>query len=735
MDTRLKKTHKLTIIIITLVVLLPALLLTSLYPRFEQAAEEKRAKYEILEKEMEGAVEDRYVTAQFPSYIVEAVYCMYGEYLQQKGQEVDYSVLEEYGWTDDYSEVVNNTEYYVSFGDEKEIGNSGPELEELLSDTQSSMTMKEKLEERNLVAALMINFDTQGRISKVRVYTVDGTVYGGNARSQVLLSQEQYENNVDAYEYDDDYQTEIDEEQLVPKNVKAIFALSEESSFVGDYYGDDGMFYDTNSVQLYLEIGALAVILVLAAFVALSALLLPFVKKLETGWERPFNHSFEAVLVLTVIGICGAMFMYELMCVTSIYELDKVMPTHVVKFLGFTFTLQQIYQALRVLGFFGWALLFWMEYVVVSSIRQFLCGPVDYMKHRLLGVRFIRWCIKKGKNFWNYVTDGTLGEDMNKKLLLLVAANGLLVFLMCVGFVFGGIASVAYSIVIYVLLRQKMEQIQKSYGEVTETVHEMAEGNLNIAVPSDLGIFQDLGYELSKVKDGFAKAVAEEAKSQNMKTELITNVSHDLKTPLTAIITYVDLLKNSNATEEEKQSYIEILGKKSQRLKVLIEDLFEVSKAQSGTVKLNQMNVDVVNLMKQVRTELEDKIADSNVTFRWNLPEEKVLLYLDGQKTYRVFENLLNNMIKYGMPYTRAYIDIVETAYDVQICFRNVSAAELDFDVEHLTDRFVRGDASRNSEGSGLGLAIAKSFVELQGGQFQIEVDGDLFKVILKWNK
>ena len=220
-----------------------------------------------------------------------------------------------------------------------------------------------------------------------------------------------------------------------------------------------------------------------------------------------------------------------------------------------------------------------------------------------------------------------------------------------------------------------------------------------------------------------------------MKSELITNVSHDLKTPLTAIITYVDLLKKEDITEEERKAYIETLDMKSQRLKVLIEDLFEVSKANSGNVQMNFMDVDVVKLLKEVRVEMSDKIEQSDLDFRWNLPEEKVILTLDGQRTYRIFENVLNNALKYAMPFTRVYVDMAEEESDVVITFKNVSAQELKVDVDYLTERFVRGDSSRNSEGSGLGLAIAKSFTELQSGQFEISIDGDLFKVGIRFAK
>lgn len=248
------------------------------------------------------------------------------------------------------------------------------------------------------------------------------------------------------------------------------------------------------------------------------------------------------------------------------------------------------------------------------------------------------------------------------------------------------------------------------------------------------GIFNPFKEQLSRIQEGFKKAVAQEVKSERTKSELITNVSHDLKTPLTAIITYVNLLKQENVTAEERKSYVRVLDQKSMRLKVLIEDLFEVSKASSGTVSLHQEDVDIVSLLKQVRFELSDKIAASGIEFRYNLPEEKILLYLDSQKTYRVFENLLVNITKYGMPGTRAYIQVVrEDDGHVLITMRNISARELEVSPEELTERFVRGDTSRNTEGSGLGLAIARSFVEVQGGTMKLEVEDDLFRVSIRW--
>ena len=240
--------------------------------------------------------------------------------------------------------------------------------------------------------------------------------------------------------------------------------------------------------------------------------------------------------------------------------------------------------------------------------------------------------------------------------------------------------------------------------------------------------------ELNNIQKGFKAAVEEEVKSQRMKTELISNVSHDLKTPLTSIIAYVDLLKGEE-DEEKRKAYLETLERKSQRLKHLIEDLFEVSKATTGNINLNIMDVDISYLMKQVVLELDDKINEAGLDMRLSLPEEKVILSLDGQRTYRVFENLIINVVKYALPNSRVYIDIKEGRENVDVTIKNISADEITFNINEISDRFVRGDKSRNTEGSGLGLAIVKSFVELQGGKFHIEVDGDLFKAIINFKK
>ena len=267
-----------------------------------------------------------------------------------------------------------------------------------------------------------------------------------------------------------------------------------------------------------------------------------------------------------------------------------------------------------------------------------------------------------------------------------------------------------------------------------KSTNELADGKLDTPIEGDAGIFNPIQEELKKIQTGFKKAVEKEVKSERMKTELVTNVSHDLKTPLTAIITYTDLLKNER-DEEKRREYIDVLERKSLRLKVLIEDLFEISKAASNNVVMHFMKVDIVDLLKQAGLEQDDKIKKANLEFRWKLPDHKIILWLDSQKTYRIFENLIINITKYAMPHTRVYIEVAEEETQVHIFMKNISATELDFNVEEITDRFVRGDSSRNTEGSGLGLAIAKSFAQLQHGELKIATEADLFKAEIVFPK
>ncbi|MDU2592300.1 MAG: sensor histidine kinase, partial [Paeniclostridium sordellii] len=242
--------------------------------------------------------------------------------------------------------------------------------------------------------------------------------------------------------------------------------------------------------------------------------------------------------------------------------------------------------------------------------------------------------------------------------------------------------------------------------------------------------------DINNLSEGLESAIDEKFKSKRMKAELITNVSHDLKTPLTSIINYVDLIKKEeNIQPEYLKDYINVLDNKSKRLKVLIEDLFEASKASSGNIELNIEKLDLNQLLRQSIGENEEKLTNSNLNLKVNLLKEPVYINCDGKRMYRVFENLLINISKYSLENTRVYIDMKVDEDKVYLSFKNISAYELNFEADEIIERFRRGDLSRNTEGSGLGLAIARDLVELQGGEFNIQIDGDLFKVNLEFKK
>ena len=372
-----------------------------------------------------------------------------------------------------------------------------------------------------------------------------------------------------------------------------------------------------------------------------------------------------------------------------------------------------------------------------GCVRQvYVMGVSAYVKERVLLVRYGKqipgWCSKAIKKVQKGIEKVYRSFDSidftdrnNKTILKIVLINALILTVITVLWFYGIVAVVIYSIILFFILRKYFNDLKDKYALLLNATNQMAEGNLNVEVTDDLGVFNPFKKELEKIQDGYQKAVDKEVKSQKMKTELITNMSHDLKTPLTAIITYVDLLKLEK-DEEKRKEYIQILEKKSLRLKVLIEDLFEISKATSQTVTLNKMDVDVVNLFKQVKLELDGRFDEAELSFRCTWPEEKLICELDSQKTYRIFENLLVNISKYAMHGTRVYTKACREDNEAVIQLLNVSAAE-------ITERFVRGDVSRNTEGSGLGLAIARSFTELQQGTFHLTIEGDMFKVEVRF--
>ncbi|MEC1178585.1 HAMP domain-containing sensor histidine kinase [Metasolibacillus meyeri] len=267
-------------------------------------------------------------------------------------------------------------------------------------------------------------------------------------------------------------------------------------------------------------------------------------------------------------------------------------------------------------------------------------------------------------------------------------------------------------------------------NRVMKQTEDMAEGRLTSDVEvTGKSPIAEHAKNLNKLRDGVRTSMTEQAKSERLKTELITNVSHDLRTPLTSIITYTDLLKKPDLSEEERSKYIDILDKKSARLKTLIEDLFDVSKMASGNVELLKQRVDLAQLLQQAIGEHEEAFVTANLDMRINIESQPIFAYVDGQKWWRIIDNLIVNAQKYSLEGTRVYITLKQQGAEAELIVKNVAKYELAENVEELTERFKRADTSRHTEGSGLGLAIAQSIVDLHGARMKIEVDGDLFKV------
>jgi signal transduction histidine kinase len=541
----------------------------------------------------------------------------------------------------------------------------------------------------------------------------------------------------------------------MPKNCEITFCISRQAA---QSLGQNGQFIyydqDMNNVSVYFSMGEYEsyylsgcqqVFLILALLIFLLALAFPGLGE-ERAWEKVMllKLPVEAIVViLTIIAGIGSEQVVGLVSwVRSGHALSTVLRGNSAQILLLTIILTYALNVLAVAALF---FITWCCGVSLRAIR--VQGAGTYLRqHSLCYLLVPLW-----KKLWRGMKRGfSIGrdkvvdvyhdaehfdvtKDAKKLILRIVLWNALILVIVC-SLPLGGVTiAVIYSVVLYFVLRRYVSKLQKKYGLLLKATNEIAQGNLNVTIEEDLGVFEPFKPQIYRIEEGFRNAVAEEVKSQRMKSELITNVSHDLKTPLTAIITYVKLLQEPGVTEEQRKEYLETLDRKSLRLKALIEDLFEVSKANSQNITLDIRDVDIVSMVKQVEFEMEDKLADAGLDVRMSMPEEKVIVPLDSQKTFRIFENLFGNIAKYALPGTRVYVNGFTAKDDVNIILKNITAQELSVSGEELTERFVRGDVSRNTEGSGLGLAIAKSFTELQGGKFRIELDGDLFKVVLIW--
>ena len=439
--------------------------------------------------------------------------------------------------------------------------------------------------------------------------------------------------------------------------------------------------------------------------VLLVAFFLPCIPKVGRYEGKLFHMPFELAVIL---GISALGIGYSAFAELVHWSFENYHPS-----------VNIMWNTISMLGinWIIWFCLLGVFFCVAESLRLIFTDRRNYWKEHTIAGMLIYWVKKnreevqeKGhllkkawkdiREFIHHQYEAILQMDLrdkgNKGILRIVILNFLLLLVVKLfSYSIGLIPLIVYSIILFFVMKKVLNGIKKKYQLLLKSTNQLAEGQLDLPIEGDVGIFRPIQDELKKIQSGFKKAV--------------------------------DLLNNEK-DEEKRKEYTEVLERKSLRLKALIEDLFEMSKAASKTIQMNYMKVDLVGLIRQAELENEEKIREAHLEFRWKLPEDKVVLWLDSEKTYRIFENLIVNITKYAMPHTRVYIEMNERPDDVQIFMKNVSAGELNFNTEEITDRFVRGDSSRNTEGFGLGLAIAKSFAQLQHGNLNITTEADLFK-------
>ena len=622
-------------------------------------------------------------------------------------------------WSEDFSAIRSFIEYEVldSSGTTLDTNQSLADSQESLYDSLDNIQTNSVLNtDSGYAFVAVIEYGKKGNIESTTFLTHEKD--NSSQALNELARSDPGEYLRDYYYYSGTFQPPQDRIYCFAMTKTALETYSDYDPSI--LYANSG--YDTTADLVVL-------FMTFVGFVCAAAFLLPFIKVLETGNEKIFSYPFEPVclIALCVVSVAASV-------TANPGALDHQSIRSVLISIGLPETVATVIQYLW--GLLGWVLIFAVCYWAAACFRHiFTMGLKEYLQKRVLIYRFwpliTKWC----RRIYQGLLHIDLRDNASRVLLKLVLINFIILGFISLLWYWGLAALIIYSVILFLLLRKYVRKIQDQYQLLLQATNELAQGNLNGTIPEDLGVFEPFREEIDKIRTGFRKAVDEEVKSTKMKTDLITNVSHDLKTPLTAIITYVDLLKDPNLPAEDQKKYIQILDQKANRLKLLIEDLFEISKATSKTVQLNIVDVDIVSLLRQVKLELQDKIEATDLLFRWQLPEEKVVLPLDSQRTYRVFENLLVNITKYAMPHTRVYITMEDTENHVKISMKNISATELNFNPSEITERFVRGDASRNTEGSGLGLAIAKSFTELQGGRLEVFTDADLFTVEITFLK
>ena len=495
-----------------------------------------------------------------------------------------------------------------------------------------------------------------------------------------------------------------------------VFAVSVDTKFsVADSMADEAENYETYSKLMFP---------MLAGAIFGSVLwLIGMVWLTVTAGRRPedeeihlngFDRWYTEIAAGTVIGIwlAGTIISGTLIANSSLGYSHVVVTVIVICLICGTYTMA------------------WFLIGYLSLVRRIKAGTL--WKNSLIR-KVLKWIGKCSGKLADFARAFSRNTAEKIKVLLVGGAFLFLQFLI-IGCVFSGagvflLALMAVDVAVMILAIRKADGLDL----IMDGLKKISDGELQYKIKTDTltGKQKVMAEYINNIGSGLDAAVENSLKKERMQTELITNVSHDLKTPLTSIINYVDLMKRENPTDPKIQEYLRILDEKSQRLKVLTEDVVEASKASTGNIKLEMNDIDFVEMVQQVIGEFEEKFQEKNLTMMVHFTDEPSIIYADGQRMWRVLENVFGNVVKYAMEGTRVYAEISNRNKKVTFSLKNISAQPLNISADELTERFIRGDVARNTEGSGLGLSIAKSLTELQGGEFKLYLDGDLFKVMI----
>ncbi len=495
-----------------------------------------------------------------------------------------------------------------------------------------------------------------------------------------------------------------------------VFAVSVDTKFsVADSMADEAENYETYSKLMFT---------MLAGAIFGSVLwLIGMVWLTVTAGRRPedeeihlngFDRWYTEIAAGTVIGIwlAGTIISGTLIANSSLGYSHVVVTVIVICLICGTYTMA------------------WFLIGYLSLVRRIKAGTL--WKNSLIR-KVLKWIGKCSGKLADFARAFSRNTAEKIKVLLVGGAFLFLQFLI-IGCVFSGagvflLALMAVDVAVMIFAIRKADGLDL----IMDGLKKISDGELQYKIKTDTltGKQKVMAEYINNIGSGLDAAVENSLKKERMQTELITNVSHDLKTPLTSIINYVDLMKRENPTDPKIQEYLRILDEKSQRLKVLTEDVVEASKASTGNIKLEMNDIDFVEMVQQVIGEFEEKFQEKNLTMMVHFTDEPSIIYADGQRMWRVLENVFGNVVKYAMEGTRVYAEISNRNKKVTFSLKNISAQPLNISADELTERFIRGDVARNTEGSGLGLSIAKSLTELQGGEFKLYLDGDLFKVMI----